>query len=340
MPIRLAATAVKPALAATLLMLAAGTSLSAPKVVASIKPIHSLVAAVMDGVGTPDLIVEGAGSPHSYALRPSQAGEIERADIVFWVGHELEPFLEKPLETLGASATIVELADTPGLTLLAPREGGAFEKHDHNDEEHAHEEGEDDDHAHQEEGHEEEGHDEEHEHEHEHGETDPHLWLDPQNAAAMLPAIAEALAVADPQNAEAYKANAEKTAERLAGQQKTLNARLEPVRGKPFIVFHDAYHYFENRFGLTAAGSITISPEVAPGAERVAEIRARVDETGATCVFSEPQFEPKIISVVTEGSEARSGVLDPLGAKLEPGPDLYFQLLDGMAQSFLDCLAE
>ncbi len=332
MPIRLAANAIKPALAVALMTLATGTPLAAPKVVASIKPVHSLVASVMQGVGTPDLIVEGAGSPHAYALRPSQAGEIEQADIVFWVGHDLEPFLEKPLETLGTGATIVELADAPGMTLLAPREGGAFEKHDHDEDEHAH--GED---GNGEEQHAKDGHED---HAHEHGEADPHLWLDPRNAAAMVASIADTLAKADPDNAATYKANAEKTVARLEEQETRLNGMLSPVKGRPFIVFHDAYHYFENRFGLTAAGSITISPEVAPGAERVAEIRARLAATNAACVFSEPQFEPKIIRIVTEGSEARSGVLDPLGAAIEPGPDLYFELLDAMARSFRDCLAE
>ena len=328
-------------LATTMLVASAAAAEAAPKVVASIKPIHSLVASVMEGVGAPDLIVEGAGSPHTYALRPSQAREIEQADIVFWVGHELEPFLEKPLESLGAKADVVELADSPGLTLLAPREGGAFEKHDHHHdgaeegEEH-HGEGEDRDHDAA--GAEDHDHDAA-EHEHEHGETDPHLWLDPRNAAAMLPAIEQALAKADPDHAGIYKANAEKTAARLAGLEDKLSGALAPVKDKPFIVFHDAYQYFEQRFGLAAAGSITISPEVAPGAERVTEIRRKLADTHATCVFSEPQFEPKIISVIIEGSDAHSGVLDPLGAALQPGPDLYFEVLENLSASFRECLS-
>ncbi|MCG6858821.1 MAG: zinc ABC transporter substrate-binding protein [Salaquimonas sp.] len=283
---------------------------AAPKVVASIKPIHSLVASVMQGVGTPDLIVEGASSPHTYALRPSQASEIEQADVVFWVGHELEPFLEKPLESLGGNAEVVELADVHGLTLLSPREGGAFEPHRHDA----------------------------NEHDNAHGETDPHIWLDPHNAAAMLPVIEETLARTDPANAATYRTNAEKTATRLNDLERKIDAVVTPVKDKPFIVFHDAYHYFENRFGLAAAGSITVSPEVAPGAERITQIRAKLADTHAACVFAEPQFEPKIISVVIEGSSARSGVLDPLGATLEPGPDLYFKVLDNLAGSFRDCL--
>lgn len=306
-----------------------GEAKAGPKVVASVKPIHSLVAAVMEGVGEPSLIVDGAASPHTYSLRPSQARAIEKADVVFWVGHQLEAFLEKPLESLGAGARVVELAEAPGLTLLAPREGGAFESHDH--------EGEED---HEAAGTADRDGQEQHagEHEHEHGETDMHVWLDPRNAAAMVDEIARTLETADPANADRYRANAEAEKARLDELAGRLDAALAGARGRPFIVFHDAYQYFEKRFDLAAAGSITVSPEVMPGAERIAEIRRKIGQTGAACVFAEPQFEPKLISVVIEGTDTRSAVLDPLGAELPAGADLYFELMDSMAKSFRDCL--
>ncbi len=334
--------------------LLAGSALAAHadvKVVASMKPVHSLVAAVMEGVGTPDIIIDGAGSPHTYALKPSQAQMLEQADIVFWVGHELEAFLEKPLETVGANAKSVELIDAHDLVKLGFREGGAFEKHMHGEEEghddHANEAGHDHDHEETAEA----GHDHDHDHKktaeaghdhegHDHGAFDAHVWLDPMNAKAMVHEIEEALVAADPDNAAKYEANAEATMAKLDALIAEISAELEPVKDKGFIVFHDAYQYFEKRFGVTASGSITVSPEVMPGAERVTEIRARVQELGATCVFAEPQFEPKLVSTVTEGTQAKSGVIDPLGADLANGPDLYFQVIRNMATSMKTCLSE
>lgn len=350
----------KPLLLATGVL--AGSSLAARadvNVVASIKPVHSLVAAVMEGVGTPGLIVDGAGSPHTYALKPSQAQMLEKADVVFWIGHELEAFLEKPLEAVATKATAVSLIDAHDLVKLSFREGGPFEEHDHGDHEgheHEHEAKADGDHDHHEEAKAEHDHDHkeeanaanEHDHEHkegaeahhEHGEFDAHVWLDPQNAKAMVHEIEEALVKADPANAEKYKANAEAVTAKLDELIAEITAELEPVKDKGFVVFHDAYQYFENRFGVKAAGSITVSPEVTPGAERVTEIHAKVAELGAACVFAEPQFEPKLIATVTEGTSARSGVIDPLGSSIENGPDLYFSLVRDMAQSIKTCLSE
>ena len=298
------------------------TSMAAPNVVASIKPVHSLVAAVMAGVGEPTLIVKGSASPHTYALRPSDAGALESADIVFWTGHGMELFLGDALETLATGATVVELAESPGITLLPVREGGAFEAHSH--------EGE----GHEEHDHEHEGHD----HEHAHGEGDMHFWLDPENAKLMVTQIATTLAEADPGNATIYQANAEAELVKLDELEAELAASLAPVTDKPFIVFHDAYQYFEARFGLDLAGSVTVTPDVMPGAARIDELKAKVAELGATCVFAEPNFEPTIIAAITEGSAAKSGVLDPEGGALAEGVDLYPTLLRGLATSLVDCL--
>jgi zinc transport system substrate-binding protein len=297
--------------------LLSGTAMAAPNVVASIKPVHSLVAAVMAGVGEPVLIVKGAASPHIYALRPSDADALETADIVFWTGHGLELFLGDALETLATQAEVVELARSPGIELLPLREGGTFEAHAHD--------GEDHDHA-------------DHEHAHEHDEGDMHFWLDPQNAALMVAQIAATLSEVDPDNAATYSANAETEIATLAALEGELAERLAPVRDKPFIVFHDAYQYFEARFGLTLAGSVTVSPEVAPGAARIDELRTRVQDLGATCVFAEPNFEPAISSAITDGTQAKAGVLDPEGSALGEGVNLYPELLRGLATSLVDCL--
>jgi len=339
-------------LSTTLLSSTALTAQADVNVVASVKPVHSLVAAVMEGVGEPKLIVKGAGSPHNYALKPSQAKDLENADVVFWIGHELEAFLEKPLEAIATRAKTVELVDAHGLVMHELREGGAFEAHEHDHgDEHDHEEHAEHDHDgdHDHEEHAEHDHDGDHDHEehaehghddHGHGEFDPHIWLDPVNAKAMVHEIEEVLVEADPGNAERYEANAEKLEAKLDVLIGEVSAELESVKGKSFVVFHDAYQNFEKRFGLTAAGSITVSPEVMPGAERISKLQAKLGALNAACVFSEPQFEPKLVATVAEGTSAKTGVLDPLGASIDDGPELYFTLIRNMADAFRTCLTE
>ena len=327
-------------LAASTILAGLATQAQALDVVASIKPVHSLVAAVMEGVGQPELLVKGAASPHSYSLRPSEARALENAALIFWVGHDMEVFLDKPLETLGGGARIVELADAHDLVRLDFREGGTFESHDHGGDHDDHGHGKGAGHAHDEATHDDHDADDGHGHGHEHDHVDMHFWLDPMNAKVFVREIEAALAEADPDNASAYEANASSVSARLDALIEETQAAIAPARGKGFIVFHDAYHYYENRFGISASGSITVSPEALPGAQRIAEIRSRVEELGATCVFAEPQFEPSLVAVVTEGTGARAGVLDPLGADLEDGPELYFDLIRGITTSLTTCLAE
>lgn len=332
------------------------------KVVASIKPIHSLVAAVMEGVNEPGLIVDGAGSPHNWALKPSQAQMLESANVIFWVGPEMEAFLKKPMVTVGARASSVALLEAHGLIKLKFREGGAFDDHGH-DKEDDHGEG---DHGTKKAGKDDHGHDDDdhvkkkienvsHSHNDDthdtketaegshagegHGKFDAHIWLDPINAKAIVHIIEEALVVADPSNAAKYEANAEVMMRKLDALISEITNNLESVHDKRFVVFHDAYQYFENRFEVTASGSITVSPEVMPGAARIKEIQAQVKKLGAICVFSEPQFEPKLVSTIMEGTQAKSGSLDPLGAALDSGPDHYFQLIRNMAASIRTCLS-
>jgi len=298
-----------------------------PKVVASIAPVHSLVAAVMAGVGAPTLLVPPSASPHTFALKPSDAKNLQNADVVFWVGENLEGFLRKPLKALPKKATVIELSEAKGVTLLDMREGGAWEKDAHDDKDHGHKHGR---------GPGKKGRPA---HDHEEGK-DMHVWLDPANARAMVAAIAKALGERDPGNQNKYAANATATVTRLDALEKDLRTKLAPVAKVPYLVFHDAYHYFENRFGLNAAGSITVNPEQPPGAKRVAELRGKARQLKVACVFAEPQFDPKVVKTIVEGTSVRTGVLDPDGgAGLTPGPELYFGLMNKLADSLVGCLA-
>ena len=308
-------------------------------VVASIKPVHSLVASVMEGVGEPTLLVKGTGSEHSYSLRPSEARALEQAEVVFWVGETMETFLLKPLRALAGNAKVIELSRTPRLTLLGTREGGMWEAHEHEGEhpgadvergaaEHPDAHGDDSEHGGAEHG----------AADHAHGETDMHIWLDPGNAKVLATAIASALGDADPGNAAIYHANAERLRQRLNDLDRSLAHRLATVADRPYIVFHDGYQYFEHRYGVKAVGAITINPTVRPSARRLGEIHERLAELDAACVFAEPQFEPALVDTVIEGTSAKKGVLDPLGAALDAGPDQYFELLNSLADSLVNCL--
>jgi zinc transport system substrate-binding protein len=253
------------------------------------------------------------------SLKPSDARALQAAQVVVWVGEGLEAFLEAPLETLAGEAAVVELAEAPGLTRLPYREGGAWEEHTEEAEE-SHEDGHDDEHGH-------EG-------------IDMHLWLDPANAKVMVAAIAAALTAADPDNAALYQANAEGTALKLDALTQEIAADLAPVKDVPFVVFHDAFQYLDTAFGLNNVGSITVNPEQPPGAARLAEIHATIAATGARCVFAEPQFEPRLVQVVIEGTAAKTATLDPLGAAIPDGPDLYFTLMRENAAALKACLGE
>jgi zinc transport system substrate-binding protein len=323
------------------------------KVVTSIKPIHSLASYLMDGVAKPDLIVDGYASPHGFALKPSHAKMLENADIVFWVGEDLENFLEKPLKSIAKKAEKIELMEIKGLTKLKFRERNVFDEHDHGHKEddhddHAKKEDDHDDHGHddehKEDGHDNHGHDDEHkedghdDHGHEghaHGEYDPHIWLDPMNAKVILSEMAEHLIENDQKNEAKYKENLKKAHNDLDKLTKKVKSELN----KDFksIVFHDAYQYFEKRFGINILGAFTVNTDVMPGAEQLAEIREIIEHDKVSCVFSEPQFNPDIIKAVAKDTNVATGVIDPLGATLNPGKNLYFDLIGNMSKSFKGC---
>ena len=309
------------------------------KVVTSIKPIHSLASYVMDGVGKPDVIVDGYNSPHGFSLKPSHAKMLENADLVIWVGEDLEAFLEKPLNTIAKKAKNIEVMDLKGIKKLEFREKNIFEGHDdhghdeHKDEhkEHGHDEHKDE---HKEHGHDE--HKEKDAHEgHHHGEHDPHVWLDPMNAKVIIKEITKQLVQLDSKNSAAYKANSKKALADIDMLTKAIKKDLN--KDLRFVVFHDAYQYFENRFNIKVLGALTVNTDVMPGAEQLSEIREVIEHEKVNCIFSEPQFNPSIIKSIAKDTKVKTGILDPLGAKLDKGKNLYFDLLNDMASSFKGC---
>jgi len=331
----------------------------APDVVVSVAPLHGITAAVMEGVGAPALLIDGAQSPHTFTMRPSQAAMLQSADLVVWGGRLLESALEQPLASLVPVEARFSVLDTPGLVLLEAREGGAWAEHDHDHDDHAGEDAHGEEHGHDDDhggdrdddhGGDQGGdhaHDDDHgetddhaDHAHDHGTTDTHLWLDPDNAAAIARAVAERLAGIDTANAETYRSNAARFAAETAALAAELEARLSAVADRPFIVFHDAYQYLEVRFGLAAAGSITVSPDSQPSAARIAEIQDAIAERGALCLFAEPQFEPTIVEAIAGDTGVSTGVLDPVGGDLPLGPGHYEHLMRDLADDLVACLGD
>ena len=301
----------------------------APRVAVDIAPVHSLVTRVMEGVGTPDLIIQAGASPHEYRLRPSEAAALQDANLVFWIGSGLTPWLTDTIETLAPNANVTELLEADGTIELEFREGALFEAHDdHDDEKADHDDHSDDDHDDEEAGHD----------EHEHGDHDPHAWLSPQNAMTWMNVIAGQLSAADPDNAGAYFANAAAGRAEIKVLIGEVTATLDPVRDGRFIVFHDAYQYFETDFNFPASGAISISDASDPSPARIAEIQDRIAEQGIDCVLAEPQFNPGLIATVLEGSNAQTGILDPLGSDLKPGSALYPQLIRNLSTALAGCM--
>ncbi len=289
-------------------------SLAAPNVVVTIKPIHSLAAAILDGVTEPKLLLDGAASPHSYALKPSDAEALSNADAIIRVSENLEVFLNKAIATLPGKARVIDLDNTPGLTLLPVRENGVLMQ---------------DASAEDAEGS---------EHGRHHGSMDVHFWLDPVNAIVIAGYLARQFGEMDPEHAAQYRANAEKLESKLAALDAELNATFKGLSKRPFIVFHDTTQYLEKRYDLHGLGAVTLSPERPPGAKRLSEIRDKIRHAKAICVFSEPQFPPKLVETLTEGTDAKSGVLDEIGAAIPPGPDQYLALMRADAESLASCL--
>ena len=299
------------------------------RVVVTTKPIHALVAGVMDGVGTPDLLVAGTASPHTFALKPSGARAINAANVVFRVSAAVEPFTVKIAATLPASVTLVTLADAPGVQLLTQRHGDTFQLGDGGNSAQTRA---DDGHVH------EPGHDPGHSHGEDAGGPDGHIWLDPENAKQMVREIERVLAAASPDDAARLQANAAKVVSEISALDVELQAMLAPVRATPYVVFHDAYQYFERHFGLSPVGAITVRPDVQPGARRLAELRRKAQDLKAVCAFAEPQFSSKVMQAVADGASMTFGTLDPEGALVDAGPAAYQRLMRNLAINLRDCL--
>ena len=300
------------------LMLASGAALAQEKnpelrVVATIKPLHSLAAGVMEGVGEPVLLIEGATNPHDYRMRPSEAESLQNADILFWIGAGFEG---------GNIASVAENARIVTLT----------EEGEHHDEHGDHDEHEHDEHEH---GHDEHGHD----------ERDLHIWLDPHEAEEIVESMVDALTHVDPNNAATYHANGKTLLDRLHRLDGSLRRRIKPLQESgSYIVFHDAYNHFEARYGLRSRGALLSGDahghEHGPSAHRLTELREELLESDSDirCVFVEPAFESASAGVLVEGSDASIVVLDPLGAELPADVDAYFLLMENLAASFEECL--
>lgn len=286
--------------------LASSAAAEIPDVVTDIAPVHGLVSEVMQGIGEPVLLVRPGATPHDYALRPSQARALQEAQLVVWVGAALTPWMERSLDTLSGAARIVELTELPATRVLPLRDPAEMD------------EAADDDHG--------------------GGGGDPHVWLDPENARVWLGVIAEELARLDPENAVTYRANAAAARDRIGAAAAGIEDRLVGLRDTPYVAYHDAYQYFEERFGLTLAGTVALSDAGDPSPARLAALRATLRERDITCAMREPQFDDRRIAAAIGDSGARIGVLDPLGAGLEPGPGFYLSLLDDLAASFVNCL--
>lgn len=288
-------------------------------VVVTIAPIHSLAASVMEGVGEPKLLLGGGASAHTYSMKPSDAKALQKAQVIVQVSDAYEVFLQKALKTLPKNASVITLDEVAGMSLLPVREGGNFDEHEHADHDHGGK------------AKNVKSHDE-------HGDHDVHIWFDPQNAMVIVDALAAEFGKAAPQHAAAFNANAAKTKEKLKALDSEIAALLQPVSKKPFIVFHDVVQYFEKRYGVSAVGAVTLSPERQPSAKRLKEVKDKVTALGAACVFAEPQFSPKLVDTIISGIPARKGTLDEIGVTLKPGPDLYFEFIRANAKSLRDCL--
>jgi zinc transport system substrate-binding protein len=288
---------------------------AAPQVVVSIKPVHALLAGIMEGVDKPKLLIDGAQSPHHFSLRPSHMGLLHQADLIIWVGPDVEAALAGLFKKQVIKGRVVTLTELQGMNWLSIRKDHAGEaldlKHD-------------DDHS---------------AGAHKHAQAiDSHIWLSPEIARGIVHQLSELLSQLDAANATRYRENSLKLIERLNRLDTELEAKLSPVRNIPYIVFHDAYHYFEHHYRLNAVGSVSISPERQPGMRHIHELRSKIVRLKARCLFSEPQFQPKLVATLIEGTEVRAGQLDPLGSQLDPGPDAYFQLMRELADNLAACL--
>ena len=286
---------------------------NAKDIVVTIKPLHSLVTGVVGNTAKTHLMVSGNQSPHGFKFKPSQVKLLNNSAVVFYIGDTFETFMEKAFDNIPSNVVKVPVAEKARLKLLPYREGGPWEEDKH------------------------EGHDHGHEGHHDEDGGDMHAWLDPDNAIKMIKAITRELSKVYPENRDIYKANARSYVQKIIALDSELSAALSNSKEFPFIVFHDAYQYFEKHYGLNGVGSITFDPHDFPSPKRLKEIRSKLNATSAACVFSEPQFSDRLVRTVIKGTSAKTALIDPLGSNIKAGPNLYFELLSEMAGSFKRC---
>ena len=314
------------------------------KVVTTIQPLHSLISNVMGNKGKLDLILKGTSSPHSFTLKPSHAKMLENADAIFWIDKDLESFLEKPLKSIPKKAKVIHLMDLTSLEIHKFREKNIYGGHDDHDKhddhgKHGHKEDKHDKHDdHDKHGHKEDKHDKHDDHDkhgHAHGEFDVHIWLDPNNAKVIVKEVAKQLAALDSPNSELYKMNAKKAVNKLDNLIDKIDKSIN--KKASFVTFHDAYQYFEKRFGIEGLGALTINTDIQPSAKQIKEIQHLVEDKNIKCIFSEPQFNPKLINMIAKSTGAKTGILDPLGSSYKPGKDLYFNLINDLYENLNKC---
>ena len=324
------------------------------RIVATIKPLHSIATAISADIAEPKLVIKGAKSPHGYRMKPSDAELFENADVLIWIGPQFESTLNSAVKNLSKQARVIEvdqIAEISRLPIRGPahdhgdehhesHESGdhnehAEDEHDHDEHEHAEDEHDHDEHEHAEDEHD---HDE-HEHaEHDHGNWDLHFWLDTGNARVIAKSISNVLKQLEPDHHDQIQTNLNNFLNRLDDLDEYLEAATSPVRNLPYMVFHDAYQYMEKQWGMNYVGAVLFNPERNPGAKKIVETREIIVASGAVCIFKEPQFNPNIIETIAEGTSVKIGTLDPLGADIEAGADAYFTLMRNLIGSISDCL--
>jgi zinc transport system substrate-binding protein len=267
----------------------------------------------MSGIGQPYLLLKGNQSPHTMTLKPSDVRAINQADLLLWVGESLESPLARVVEKDIKAGLVLSLLDIPNLHLLPVRNDLDWSRHNHSDHE-------DSDHAH-------DAHN-----------WDSHIWLSPENVRTIAHHLAQEMIKLDPEHTAAYQTNLQNLLQRIDSTEMAFRSNINGVKEQPFIVFHDAYHYLEDHFDLKAVGSVSVSPERQSGAKHIHKLRQKIRRLEAVCVFSEPQFEPKLVATLISDTEASAGILDPLGMALTPGEDAYFQLMDALSENLASCL--
>ena len=306
-------------------------------VVTTIQPINSLVSAVIGNTGKTISLIPAEVSPHEYKLKPSDTKKLQNANIIFFVSDHLESSITKVFENLPKNIKIINLMEDAGIKHLAIRDNEAWERHDHH---HGHGDHDDHDkHAKKHDDHDHDKHAKKHDdHDDHEKEDDVHIWLSPDNAVKIIKKINKELSLYFPENAETYDKNANQMIKEINQLKVELIKELSGIKYKPYIVFHDAYQYFETSFGLNAAGSVALEGDIASSPKQISIIKDKIVKLKASCVFQEPQFDSKLVKIVVEGTNAQIGTLDPLGVNIKSGENFYLQLLKNMAKSLKDCL--